>query len=132
MLLPVLRSTLSEGQLVFFYPGTPANAAWTFRKRMPGEWHPNGRSYVLLDPYAGEVLQAIDARRQGLGTRVMHAVYPVHAAMVGGIGLVMLAAISGVVLFWLATTGVVSYIRAWLARRTRAGSRAAPARATAR
>jgi uncharacterized iron-regulated membrane protein len=109
-ILTALDRTLPDGETVFFYPGTAENARLMFRKRVPGEWHPNGRSYVIIDPYTAIVVQSIDARAQGVGTRVMHAVYPVHAAKVGGIGMVALAGVTGVALSWLAVGGVWAYL----------------------
>ena len=108
-----------ESGPAMYYPGTPGNAVLTFRKRLPGEWHPNGRSYVLVDPYTAGVVQTIDARRQGAGTRGMHALYPVHAAKVGGLPLILVALVSGVGLAWLAAGGAWSYgVRAARSRRS--------------
>ncbi|MFN2445389.1 MAG: PepSY-associated TM helix domain-containing protein [Vicinamibacterales bacterium] len=118
--LPALTSALPDGPTVFFYPGTPTNAVWTFRKRLAGEWHPNGRSYVLINPYSAAVMQTIDAREQGAGTRAMFAVYPLHAATVGGPPLVIVAALSGLALAWLSISGLAAYGLAWWSRsRTR-------------
>jgi uncharacterized iron-regulated membrane protein len=72
-ILAALDRTFPEGRTVFFYPGGGENARLMFRKQLPGEWHPNGRSYVLVDPYTAQVVQAIDARAQGPGTRLMHS-----------------------------------------------------------
>jgi uncharacterized iron-regulated membrane protein len=92
-----------------------------FRKRLPGEWHPNGRSYVLIDPYSAAVVQAIDAREQGMGTRVMHAIYPVHAAKAGGPAMIGAAALAALALTWLGIGGVWVWVARQLAwrRRTR-------------
>jgi uncharacterized iron-regulated membrane protein len=126
--LAALEATLPEAETVFLYPGTPANPRLVFRKRAPGEWHTNGRSYVVIDPYSAAVVQTIDARTQGTGTQVMHAVYPIHAAKVGGPGLVALAALTAVVLSWLALGGAWSYVGSVLARRQRVTSEVAAPR----
>lgn len=109
-ILAALDRTFPEGEIVFYYPGSTSNARLMFRKRLPGEWHPNGRSHVLVDPYTAVVVQASDARTQGVGTRVMHAVYPVHAAKVGGSLMVSLAAGAATALCWLATGGAWVYL----------------------
>jgi uncharacterized iron-regulated membrane protein len=114
-ILQAVRVSFPEAGPTMYYPGSRANAVMTFRKRLPGEWHPNGRSYVLVDPYRAEVVQAIDARSQGAGTRVMHALYPVHAAMVGGVALVVVALLATVGLAYLAIGGSWAF----LARRAR-------------
>jgi uncharacterized iron-regulated membrane protein len=109
-ILAALDGTFPEGETVFYYPGTSTNARLMFRKRLPGEWHPNGRSYVLVDPYTAGVVQAIDARMQGAGTRIMHAMYPVHAAKVGGLTMVASGAFAALALTWLASGGAWSYL----------------------
>jgi uncharacterized iron-regulated membrane protein len=117
-LLPVIDATLADGETVFYYPPSGSNARLMFRKRLPGEWHPNGRSYVIIDPYTGAVAQAIDARSQGAGTRLMHAVYPVHAAKVGGVAMTALAAVAAMALVWLSVGGAWAYAgRAVIVRR---------------
>ena len=122
-ILAALDRTFPEGETVFLYPGTSGNARLLFRKRLPGEWHPNGRSYVVIDPYTARVVQAIDARAQGMGTRVMQSVYPVHAASVGGAGMTALAGMTAIALSWLAGGGVWAYL-ARRVRRTRQAARA--------
>jgi uncharacterized iron-regulated membrane protein len=119
-LLPALDRTFADGQAVFYYPGTDANARLMFRKRLPDEWHPNGRSYVLIDPYTAEVVQAIDARAQGAGTRLMHAMYPIHAAKTGGVAMILMAAFAAAALAWLSVSGAWAYVGRLLSRRSRA------------
>lgn len=55
-----------------------------FRARMPGEWHPVGRSMVWIDPYRQKVLGTLDATREGTGTRISQSLYPLHGGFVGG------------------------------------------------
>ena len=109
-LLVAARTALPESGPTMCYVGRGGDVVFTCRKRLPGEWHPNGRSYVLIDPYTAEVLQTIDAREQGAGTRVMHALYPLHAAKIGGRWLSGLAAITGLGLAWIAIGGTWTYL----------------------
>lgn len=109
-ILQAVERALPGGTLVYASPGSGDNAVFTFRKRMPGEWHPNGRSYVLVDPYTASVVQVIDARRQGRGTRAMFAIYPIHAATIGGRAMVGVAACAGLALTWLAVSGLWSFV----------------------
>lgn len=124
-IIAAVEGTFPSGRTAMYYPGAGDNAVLTFRKQLPGEWHPNGRSYVLVDPYSARVVQAIDARQQGRGTRLMHAIYPVHAAKTGGWTLIALAALAAVGLTWLAIGGATSYVMRWRLGR-RAAERAAP------
>lgn len=114
------RRTFPDAELTMFMPGTQENAAATFRLRRPGEWHPNGRTYVLVDPYNGHVVQAIDALQQGFGTRLAHAIYPVHAARGSASWMAMPAAISGLALAWLGAGGLVTFVKR-LRQRRRSG-----------
>ena len=122
VILQTVRHTLPEAGPTMYYPGSPTNAVMTFRKSLPGELHPNGRSYVLVDPYRADVVQAIDARSQGAGTRLMHALYPVHAATVGGLALTVMAIVATVGLTYLAVGGSWAF----LSRSSRRAVRSVP------
>jgi uncharacterized iron-regulated membrane protein len=126
-----VRATFPDGDLVMYSPGRGKNAAQSFRLRLPGEWHPNGRSYVLLNPYDGVVVQSIDARQQGLGTRIAHAIYPVHAATVGGVPYLLFTSVAAAGLSWLAIGGAAAWIQKFRATR-RATAAAAAASAASR
>lgn len=108
-ILETVAKTFPEGKLVYYIPPRQDNAVMTFRKRMPGEWHPNGRSFILLHPHTGEVLQAIDARQQQLGMRLMEKAYPLHASKVGGVPYVVLAICTSGALIALGVLGCLSY-----------------------
>ena len=77
---------------------------------------------MLIDPYTADVLQTIDARQQGAGTRLMHALYPVHAATVGGIPLAVLAVVTAFGLGWLAIGGSWTFLGRALRRPWRASA----------
>lgn len=64
-------------------PVRPGNAL-TMRVRRPGEWNPNGRSTLWLDPYTAKVLGGEDATRLGQGGRLANALFPIHSGAVGG------------------------------------------------
>jgi uncharacterized iron-regulated membrane protein len=123
--LALVRATFPEGDLVMYSPGRGKNAAQSFRLRLPGEWHPNGRSYVLLNPYDGTIVQSIDARQQGLGTRIAHAIYPVHAATVGGLPYLLFTIVAAVGLTWLAIGGAAAWIQKYRATRRATAAAAA-------
>jgi uncharacterized iron-regulated membrane protein len=123
-----VRATFPDGDLVMYSPGRGKNAAQSFRLRLPGEWHPNGRSYVLLNPYDGRIVQSIDARQQGLGTRIAHAIYPVHAATVGGLPYLLFTILAAIGLSWLAIGGAAAWLQKY--RATRRATAAAAAAAT--
>jgi len=59
-------------------------SALSMRVRRPGEWNPNGRSTLWLDPYTVKVLGGEDATRLGQGGRLANALFPIHSGAVGG------------------------------------------------
>lgn len=81
-IVATLDATLPEGRLVFFYPPQSSDDVLLFRKQMPEELHPNGRSFIALTP-SGELLYANDATQLGAGMRATHAIYPLHSGMTG-------------------------------------------------
>ena len=108
-ILDTVTKTFPDGKLVYYIPPRPDNAVMIFRKRMPGEWHPNGRSFILLHPYTSEVLQTIDARQQQFGVRLMEKAYPLHASKVGGVPYTLLALCTSGALIALGVLGCLSY-----------------------
>ncbi|MCI0570321.1 MAG: PepSY domain-containing protein [Myxococcaceae bacterium] len=72
-------------------PGAPLKV----RKRLPGEVHPNGMSFVLLDPASGAILQVQDARTAPLSARVWALRYPLHIGSWGGLPTRLLALLAG-------------------------------------
>lgn len=105
--------------------GKPA----TVRLRQPGEWHPNGRSVALIDPATSRVVQTVDANTLGGGTRLQNALYPIHAASVGGWLYDLVVAASGLALAALGGVGTWSFLIK--PRRRRVRPAAAPATASA-
>ncbi|MGV8929803.1 MAG: PepSY-associated TM helix domain-containing protein [Brevundimonas sp.] len=87
-------------------PGKPAS----IRLKQPGEWHPNGRTTVLIDPATSRVVQVTDAQRLPSGLRATNALYPVHAASVGGWPYRLVTALSGLALALLGGVGTWSFL----------------------
>jgi len=109
-ILRTVRKTLREGQLISVQLPRKDNAVMTFRKRMPEEWHPNGRSFVLVNPYTGNVIQTIDAQQQEFGMRVTQKFYPLHASKIGGIPYTLVALSTSGALIIIGLFGIMSYI----------------------
>ncbi len=76
--IAALDTTLPDGRTVFVSPQEKPDDVLMFRKQMPGELHPNGRSFIAITP-AGDVLHATDASRLEAGMRATHAIYPLHS-----------------------------------------------------
>lgn len=83
----------------------------SIRARMPGEWHPVGRSQVWIDPYRGAVLGTLDATRQGRGSRIYESIYPLHGGFVGGLAWQTVTAVVGLAPPFLLVTGFLFWRR---------------------
>lgn len=112
------RAALPDGRPTWIYLPTAPDAPLSVRMRRPGEWHPNGRSYVYVDRYSGQVLRAHDALESQLGTRIYDVLYPLH---IGRFGLwsKILYALLGLAPLLLSIGGTII----WLDRRARKRAR---------
>lgn len=96
--------------LRFVAPPAEPGGAVVMRLRNAGEWHPNGRSYAVLDGGTGELLQSIDATRTGLGPAIFDSLYPIHSGKTGWPGYRALLVIVSVSLFYIAASGAYLYL----------------------
>jgi len=81
------------------------------RARQPAEWHPNGRSVVLFDPDGTRLIETEDATKAGFARETYNAIYPVHAAGMGGRLYDALVALTGIALMLLSVLGLVTFLR---------------------
>ncbi len=100
-------------------PGKPAS----IRLKQAGEWHPNGRTTVLIDPATNSVARATDAQTLTGGERAVNAIYPLHAGAVGGWVYEWVTVLSGLALAALGGVGLWAFLRQRLG-----GSRRRPVR----
>lgn len=87
-------------------PGAPV----TIRMRQAGEWHPNGRTVVTIDPATSQVVRTLDSRALAPGMRAYNAFYPIHAASVGGRAYDLVIFASGLALAALGGVGLWSFL----------------------
>lgn len=64
-------------------PGSATDPV-TVRFRQAAEAHPNGRTFVRVDPYRGEVIGRVDALEAPLARRALNELYPIHIGAKGG------------------------------------------------
>lgn len=88
---------------------------YRLRLQHNGEWHPNGRSYLVFADQ-GPLISADDVRRKSLGFQLSQLVYPLHVAAVGGVFWLSATLLGGLVLILLPVTGVWFW---WRRRRHR-------------
>ncbi|QDX25813.1 PepSY domain-containing protein [Sphingomonas suaedae] len=79
------------------------------RLRQPAEWLPNGRTLVWFRPENGAMIDTRDAQAMPTGIRAYNAVYPLHAAKVGGWLWKLAVASTGLVLAMLGSLAVWTF-----------------------
>lgn len=92
-----------------------------FRKRFSKEIHPNGMSFVHLDPYTGAVLLTESALIAPGGARLLNLRYPLHIGEYGGWPVRVFYVFVGLTPAVLYITGILMWWnRYWVPRRRRA------------
>ncbi|OYW88722.1 MAG: hypothetical protein B7Z22_01780 [Hyphomonas sp. 32-62-5] len=87
--------------------GAPAS----LRLRQPGEWHQNGRTYVLMDPTTNLPLATQDGHALTRADRVFNTLYPLHSAGIGGRLYDLLSFLTGLALTVLGLAGTWTFLR---------------------
>ena len=118
------QQALPAAEPTYLYFPTSAEAPVTVRLRTPPEWHPNGRSFVYLNPSAASVLRVDDAREAPWGAQLLQTFYPLHVGAVGGLFVKWLYVVLGLAPAVLSVTGTIIWYQRW---RTVAPSAKAPA-----
>ena len=96
-LLTLALAQVPDGWPTYIRLPDPERGQADIRFRLPGEWHPNGRTSVTLDARSGELVVSRRSDRVSTVRWWVNQLYPLHS----GYG----------VLGWLSLTGVVSYLR---------------------
>jgi len=104
------RIALPEARLARVSVPDPDEGAVSFRAQANGEWHPVGRSTVVL-ARDGRVVQAFDATTHKLGMRMSQAFYPLHVGAVGGNAMKWITAFIGLLPMFLLVTGFLFWRR---------------------
>lgn len=118
--LAVAQARFPDARLrIAIWPARPGRPA-TLRLRRAGEWHANGRTLVHVDPATGAVLGAVDALALPRAERAYHALWPLHAAKLGGRIVDLVSFACGVALAMLGGLASWTFLRARLPRRTAA------------
>lgn len=120
-LLAIAERAQPGGTISYIYLADAPGASFRVRKRLPPEIHPNGRSYVALDPRTGAVLGVVDGGRAPAGARVYNALYPLHIGIGGGTAVRVLVLVVGLAPALLCVTGALQWWRRVSRRRRRDG-----------
>ena len=111
--MAAVAQVLPEAEPTYLYFPESAEAPVMVRLRTPPEWHPNGRSFVYVQPSDVSILRVDDAREASWGARVLQTFYPLHVGAVGGIVVKWLYVILGLAPAVLSVTGTVIWYQRW-------------------
>jgi uncharacterized iron-regulated membrane protein len=110
-LLAIAERAQPGGAVSYLYLPTAPGETFRVRKRLPGEEHPNGKSFVHVEPTTGRVLAVQDGARASRGERLYSVLYPLHIGVLGGTATRALAGLTGLSLPLLAITGALAWWR---------------------
>jgi uncharacterized iron-regulated membrane protein len=110
-LLAIAERAQPGGVISYLYLPTRPGETFRVRKRLPGEKHPTGNSFVHVDPATGQVLAVEDGTRAPRGARLYSILYPLHIGVLGGTATRLLAVLVGLTLPTLAITGALVWRR---------------------
>jgi uncharacterized iron-regulated membrane protein len=114
-LLAIAEHAQPGGVISYIYLPTSPSEAFRVRKRLPGEKHPNGKSFVHVESSTGRVLAVENGVTAPRGARLYSILYPIHIGTLAGVPSRLLALLVGLSLPLLALTGTLI----WWRRRSR-------------
>ncbi len=100
-----------------------AGAPYSVRLRQPFEWTPNGRTNIFFDGN-GKLLKIDDPATGSRAASINEALFPIHAAKVGGLGWKLLMTLSGLGLTLLGSLACLSF---WVRKAKRKPKTLSPA-----
>jgi len=104
---------------VLIWPSFPGGRAQILM-RQPGEWNPEGKTKVVINPATSAVLGTVDAKALSKGRRYYAALYPIHTATAGGLAYRILALLSGFAMAALGVFGLWAFLVKPKRRQTKA------------
>lgn len=110
-LLRHAAATIPDGWPTYVRLRQPGTNEASVRFRLPGEWHPNGRTSVLFNLDNGSVRVSERSDQADIGRRLVNQAYPLHAGYGMNAVYLFLAFMSAVAMLWLGVTGLISYVR---------------------
>lgn len=120
-LLSRAEAVLPGGVVTRITPPAKPTVPAVLRKKLPGDLHPNGMSFVHLDPYTGKALHVESALRAAVGPQLLNLRFPLHIGAYGGWPVRVLYALAGLTPALLFATGcLMGWNRVWAPRRRRA------------
>lgn len=100
------------GLRVLALPSRPGQFI-ALRMHQPGEWTPNGRTFLWFDPADGRLVGFRDALAAPRGAVVASSLYPLHSGKAGGLAWRFVMTLSGLALAMLGGFALFSF---WIGR----------------
>jgi len=122
------RAQFPEAELRSISLPRKDNGLITLRMRALQEWLPNGRTTLWFAADTGKLVETRDATAFSLTLRAYNALYPLHAAKIGGLPYRLAMIFAGLALTLLGTLAVWSF---WFKRPRQPDARQAPSPLTA-
>jgi uncharacterized iron-regulated membrane protein len=114
---------LPGGEITYVaFPAAP-EAPLSVRKYFDAALHPNGRSFVYLDPWTGRTLAVERALGAPAGMRALNLLYPLHIGSFGGVAVQVVYALLGLSPLVLFVTGGLMWWNRTQAPKRRARNR---------
>ena len=104
-LLDAAERRVGAGHVTYLTLPQKPEAPFVVRRRLPDELHPNGRTFVYVDPFTAAVLAVELAHAAPAGTRFYNLFYPLHIGDFGGLPVRLLWVLLGLAPALLFATG---------------------------
>lgn len=111
VMLERAAQAVPDGWPIYIRLGNTVDSPASVRFRLPGEWHPNGRTSVTFDRSNGAIHLTARADEVGPGRVLVNQFYPLHSGYGTNEIYLLLVFLSGIALVWMALTGIISYFR---------------------
>jgi len=110
-LLLKASAAVADGWPTYIRLSDDDSATASVRFRLPGEWHPNGRTSVTFDLATGQANVSERSDQAAPARRIVNQMYPLHSGYGMGWLYAALIFISGIAILWLGISGGVSYLK---------------------
>lgn len=100
-----------DGWPTYIRLGSRERPDFSLRVRLPGEWHPNGRTSVVIERPSGDVLVSARSDQVGPARWLVNQLYPLHAGYGMGTLYSIAVLVGGLFMAWLSVSGTVAYFR---------------------
>jgi uncharacterized iron-regulated membrane protein len=81
----VVNTKIEKGKITRIYLPKKKHGEFKFRIKYADELHPNGKSYILINPYTYNIIQTIDSREHPFLLKFFQNIYTFHTGKIDNI-----------------------------------------------